>query len=58
MGCFNGNNYYLLRKKNILINPRNVTVLYEMNLLNKYIDEHIKHKESLIERLLHSMSGG
>ena len=24
VGCFNGNNLYLLRKKNILINPRNV----------------------------------
>ena len=39
VGCFNGNKYYLLRKKNILMNPRNVRVLHEMKLLNKYINK-------------------
>ena len=46
VGCFNSNNYCLLRKKNILFNPRNVRVLHEMKLLNKYIDEYRKHKKS------------
>jgi len=38
VGCIEGENYYLLQKKNIVSHPRNVRVLHEMKLLNKYID--------------------